>query len=595
MGLGTDLLGKDMGGALEDSAIGDMFSQQEVDAYEPNRNNFLYGGVAGGARTATQRQEGHAQGARDQGGVWHAQGNQFEQRGNQYYNLGTAAQGRNAPQVDLTQANFSRTGANAAIGQATDARASQLANADALRAFYQQGPGPSAAEAQLRMAQDQNAAQMLAMARSGRGSGASASASRQAMMQGADIGQRTAAELANLRANEAAQFRGQQLQAMGLEQQGLGAARSGDQSTAGLYSQLYGQDLGQAQFDANLAYQQGVQNDAFLTNMIGAQNQAGQLQLGAGNLELGFGGQALGYEQLGSSIAGQQLQADVAFEGMKSGNYMAAQQANAGYDAQRDASNLQMLAMLGAAASDRDAKHDVKPANEDLLSMFDSFSGSSPLAAGAAQGLRLRQAIDQEQQDPTALATYQAPQAPEQKQSGGIMAMLGGLMGGGGMTASDRETKRELREAESLNEQLMAALAKQSPYPTTQQPNTAALDAVRQAPGYSYEYRDPARHGEGRFYGPMAQDLERTPVGRSVVKQAPDGTKMVDTSRLTLVNTAAQSAQQQQLEQQQSELDEFKRALAELKALAEPQSDGFNVRRDFDREGLDEAYARMGL
>jgi hypothetical protein len=37
----------------------------------------------------------------------------------------------------------------------------------------------------------------------------------------------------------------------------------------------------------------------------------------------------------------------------------------------------------------------------------------------------------------------------------------------------------------------------------------------------------------------MAQDLERTPAGRSVVMPQPDGTKMVDTGRLSMQNTAA--------------------------------------------------------
>lgn len=81
-----------------------------------------------------------------------------------------------------------------------------------------------------------------------------------------------------------------------------------------------------------------------------------------------------------------------------------------------------------------------------------------------------------------------------------------------------------------------------------------AMD-LRPARGYSYEYKDPERHGVGRFYGPMAQDLEKTPAGASVVKRAPDGTKMVDTSRLSLVNTSAISEQQRKLQALQAQVN----------------------------------------
>lgn len=85
----------------------------------------------------------------------------------------------------------------------------------------------------------------------------------------------------------------------------------------------------------------------------------------------------------------------------------------------------------------------------------------------------------------------------------------------------------------------------------------SAQDAVRSAPGYSYRYKQPSAPGAapGTHYGPMAQDLERTPVGRSTVVTAPNGTKMVDTPRLTLVNTAALHGQQQEIDDLQRKLD----------------------------------------
>lgn len=138
--------------------------------------------------------------------------------------------------------------------------------------------------------------------------------------------------------------------------------------------------------------------------------------------------------------------------------------------------------------------------------------------------------------------------------------------------ASDVHSKTRIFELESQ----LAAL---------RPPDTTALDAayrsqggtpiappavdLRPAQGYSYEYKDPAAHGQGRFYGPMAQDLEQTPAGASTVKKGPDGTKMVDTSRLSLVNTSAISEQQRKLGALQ----------AQLAALSQPQMDA--VQRGF--------------
>ncbi len=48
-----------------------------------------------------------------------------------------------------------------------------------------------------------------------------------------------------------------------------------------------------------------------------------------------------------------------------------------------------------------------------------------------------------------------------------------------------------------------------------------------------YDYKQPEKHGEGRYYGPMAQELERSKAGKSAVREV-GGVKMVDTGRLSL-------------------------------------------------------------
>ena len=52
----------------------------------------------------------------------------------------------------------------------------------------------------------------------------------------------------------------------------------------------------------------------------------------------------------------------------------------------------------------------------------------------------------------------------------------------------------------------------------------AFLDALNE---YKYEYKDPRGDQAGMFVGVMAQDLEKTPMGASFVKDTPSG-KMDD-------------------------------------------------------------------
>lgn len=68
-----------------------------------------------------------------------------------------------------------------------------------------------------------------------------------------------------------------------------------------------------------------------------------------------------------------------------------------------------------------------------------------------------------------------------------------------------------------------------------------ALKMAKNTPAYSFDYKNPNAPGAttGRQYGIMTADLKRTPAGQSVVKPGPDGLDRVDTSRLTMQNTAA--------------------------------------------------------
>jgi hypothetical protein len=82
-----------------------------------------------------------------------------------------------------------------------------------------------------------------------------------------------------------------------------------------------------------------------------------------------------------------------------------------------------------------------------------------------------------------------------------------GAAGGPGIAAagvSDRKAKTEIKRSKKELDQLM--------------------DAIK---AYKYKYKNPA-HGEGERISPMAQDLEKSKLGKAMVSQHESGYKMVD-------------------------------------------------------------------
>lgn len=63
------------------------------------------------------------------------------------------------------------------------------------------------------------------------------------------------------------------------------------------------------------------------------------------------------------------------------------------------------------------------------------------------------------------------------------------------------------------------------------------LDALK---AYSYEYKEPEKFGEGKQISVMAQDLEKTPVGKQLVIETPEG-KAVDYGKANGVMLASQA------------------------------------------------------
>lgn len=417
--------------------------------------------------------------------------------------VGADAYTRAAPiQAMPTERGFVRSqGQSFLDGADADSRRRQLealgglnSQVGALNRFAQGPMGPSAAQATLRQGQGSAMAQQLAMARAQPGGGGAAL--RQAAFNQSGIAANVANSASALHAQETAAHRAQQLQALGAAQQGAGMA-------AGYSSQLRGQDQGFAQVRAGQSnYDAGAEN--VYNNQqqgfefgVGQNNQNAALTQGRANdaMFLGSAGLSQSYEGLRNDLARGNLTAGTSFENAR------AQGAGIGVSSQ-SVNNTQSNAELG-------------------------------MGLGAVQG---------------GLSAYNAMNPP--------------AGGGGNNPTSDIRAKENIRpvstaaqlsprvQSEVDRAQYLRALGGGDPS-LTSTAEFASGPNLRPAQGYEYSYRDPQRHGEGRYVGPMAQNLEHLP---GVVEQTGDGTKSINAPRLTLANTAAVSEQQQRIDDLEAQL-----------------------------------------
>jgi len=128
--------------------------------------------------------------------------------------------------------------------------------------------------------------------------------------------------------------------------------------------------------------------------------------------------------------------------------------------------------------------------------------------------------------------------------------------------ASDIRAKTDIRPAQDSAREALAALQRPTAYPETRRPDVDAMDAANAlmaTENSRYEYRDPERHGRGEYVGPMAQQFERTPAGRTVVGEARDGTKTLDAGRVALMTAPVVGEQQRTIDRQQAQIDELAR------------------------------------
>lgn len=481
------------------SYVHDMAAQQQQIGQDAQQ---------GYAALQTQAGQAQQQGAMLQGLGGYA--SDYGQQAAKGMNAGAAAISKSSAGM-LSQGGSvdQRQGYQLDFGQQAGLLGGSLGYADQLGSMQQ---GPSGAQAMLQSGANQSMAQSLALARSGRGFGGSAAGQAQALSQNAQTMQQVGNQAALLRAQEDAQWRAQQAQNL--------------TQAAGIY-QGAGAQFGQQQALAAQNFQANqAQNDQFASQLYG----------------LGLQGQ-----QAAINAQGQAAQTGLA--GISQGANIYGQ----GSTLQQQGIN-QQGTMLGAGA---------QAASQGNLNAF-GFN-----QAQNATDMSRENMISQDYATRKGISIAQ--QQVDNQKTGSYIGAIGTGLGIAAM-ASDERVKKNIVPVGDFGSTLSALDEQADPYGINQgvlqrrsldtenpygygQAPPRILDRqnpytdLRPAQAYSYEYTDPEKFGQGRFVGPMAQDLEKSPATESAVFTDTDGVKKIDTSRLALVNTSAISEQQRRIDE----------------------------------------------
>ena len=493
---------------------------------------------------------------------------------------GLEGQDREGQQIDRTQIDQSR-----ALGMSgrQDMRDFSSSTLDSII----RGDGPSAASQQLYAGQDSAMAQSLALARSGRGGGGGAGALRAAQAQNALTNQQTNQAAAVARSQE-------QLGAINAKQQLLTNQRAMDLQAQGLDAQTA---IAQAQIEAA----QRAQNDQYQLGMLQSGNELMLGQMGAmGNYNAtkaqAQGANAAADASRDAAMLG--MVGSLGAAGIVAGGSSQPTQPNqppqtSDVRAKTDISPLAMLdpnrtiyrnvarpfrqavdaQIYPGEAAPRGATGRASGREVGAPPLQPHYETTDPRDGVEAERARREwykkndqardndmaaqatQLIEADKAERAAAARYEAERkltedylAARDARGARNTAIMQGdpVLQSMPEQTSDEQSKTRIRELE-------AALAGRSgSYPTPQQPNTEALDAAYQGqarpavqemaslPSYSYRYKEPwaSQYGAGEQVGPMADDLEKSPLTAASVHTGADGYKAVDPGRLTMTNTA---------------------------------------------------------
>lgn len=355
-----------------------------------------------------------------------------------------------------------------------------------LLAYGQMPAGPSVAERAMQQQGDAAMRQQASLAASARGGG-SALALQNAATNAANIGVGMNQNLGIQRAQE--DMANRQFAANSLNS----AA-----NVFGNQSQLQQNALAGA--GGTYAGQNAFQQNAY-NNVGNSLNNAGQLAFNSANAQAGLqAGQnqlndqtAINRTQIGYGLLGQQMQGNIKYDEDRTGNHLGLHNADF---ANRDRTGEGTI--TGSAGWDK-------------LIGAGASTGGAVLAMSDIRGKKNISPAGDQVSDAFRTANRDA----DYMRSGGA----------------------------SYPELASARPTYAYPYEGLAQPQRQEISRADPYPAYSYDYKDPNAPGAepGQQFGPMAQDLEKTPAGKSVVSTGKDGKKRIDAGRLTLMNASETS------------------------------------------------------
>lgn len=488
------------------------------------------------------------------------QASSADQEADYYRRQAEAAQMRSSAAIDEREQRRDYGGFQQQMGYSDQERARQ-GNAynqqQASTNMYRDmatGAGPSLATALMGQGMNNIRAQQTSAAASARGPAGLAMAQQQAAGNMAAQGQQLNAQLGQMRAQE--QLGAMQGYAQGTQSlsSAAGQMRAQDQSGAGLYNQARGMSAQNAQAQAQLRQNQNALNDART-----AQYEQGRMGVYNANMQGGFNRRAADLNS--ANFARQGDQAD-------------------------DQRTSQMIGAGAATAammfSDVRAKTDITPIDSSRAAgaqaLANSLSGKGSLASsfgalGGSLGAQMRagnagpmptvsDATANQAWDASQSAREPGPSYFDPTSMSGTAAPITYMQG----PRSDERSKQKIA---SLSDALMrsqaamynspAAVGGPSPMAAQADMLAASQAAMYGAPSpiqetlrttqpYAFNYKPGYGEDPGqRHVGIMAQDLEKTPAGSTLVKEGPKG-KMIDGKQAVGFNLAAAADLQKQID-----------------------------------------------
>lgn len=386
------------------------------------------------------------------------------------------------------------------------------------------GEGPSLAQNQLKAATDRNLAQSMAMAASQRGASPGL-AMRGMQQQQAGLQSQAARDAATLRIQE-------QLQAQQALGQVVGQARQ--------------QDVGLAQSQADLKQQAAINNQRARLDQAQLNQQA-----------------ASGYRTAATGLQTNDFDRRMREEEMKAGIQRQRDELGA---RERESKRGMVGGILGGVAaggaaamlSDETKKTNIKPLNLKKNMSYASDDEEDDSFIGSIKKQR-KEEYGKSEGEPAKLKS-------SEEKGGGIDAqsVMGGSSGwnavgkaialGGAKAmgaefkttanASDEKKKTNIVDYGSSRKFMKGFLAAsdengKKDISEDKDNLQSFIDAIK---GYEYEYKNPNEPGAGpgKYISPMAQDLEKSEIGKNMVIDTPNG-KMVDYGRASgaMLATAA--------------------------------------------------------